>query len=77
MMLKMSSPFFTWERGLEGLNIIQEKLGRYVCNAAWFDAFKSYKACNMVRQCSDHSPILLSMLKKPVFVGDLHRGRRL
>lgn len=75
--VKASGPLFMLERGLKDSHIIREQLDRYVYNASWFNTYKSYKACNIGRLCSDHSPILLNMIKKPLFVGETDKGRRL
>jgi hypothetical protein len=56
-------PKFTWSNCQEGVALIRERLDRGVANRAWRNAFPDAEVCVEASACSDHAPLLLSLMR--------------
>ena len=54
---------FTWSNYQEGVTLIRERLDRGVTNRAWRSAFPDAEVRLDASACSDHAPLLLSLMR--------------
>jgi len=59
--MPLFGPYYTWCNGRKGLHIIDRKLDRALCNGACLDEWNSCNYQVLVKSCSDHFPILVSL----------------
>lgn len=52
-----------WKRKFENGNVVEEKLGCGFGNSDWCQMFPDAKVENLIATSSDHSPILLKIIK--------------
>jgi len=52
---------FTWTNGRGGVRHTERKLDRAFCNQAWLDLSCSMSVSTLIKQKSDHYPLLLDM----------------
>jgi hypothetical protein len=57
--LPTSGAFYTWTNGRRGLRHTERRLDRAICNQNWLDACTSLDCSTLVRNRSDHYPLLL------------------
>jgi hypothetical protein len=50
---------FTWQNDRSGRRYTERRLDRCICNQAWLDICSSISVCTLLRNGSDHHPILL------------------
>ena len=55
---------FTWSNRRFGVNIIEERLDRFLGNSSWRESFQEKTAQNLISWSSDHSPIMMEVLEK-------------
>ena len=55
---------FTWSNRRFGVNTIEERLDRFLGNSSWRESFQEKTAQNLISWSSDHSPIMMEVLKK-------------
>ncbi|KAH9799959.1 reverse transcriptase domain-containing protein [Citrus sinensis] len=58
--------FFTWSNRRYGPNFIEERIDRFLCNKEWGNYFQELAATNLESWTSDHSPIMMEVVKKGV-----------
>ncbi|XP_042988726.1 uncharacterized protein LOC122316260 [Carya illinoinensis] len=58
------SGFFSWSNRHSDTTFTKEKLDRYVANTQWRELFKGVRVEGLIGRCSDHLPILLTMMGK-------------
>ncbi|XP_042942831.1 uncharacterized protein LOC122277013 [Carya illinoinensis] len=58
------SGFFTWSNRHSDTTFTKERLDRYVANTQWRELFKGVRVEGLTGRCSDHLPILLTMMGK-------------
>lgn len=51
--------FFTWSNGRRGSNHTKKRLDRTICNHLWIDMCTSISCSTLIKNRSDHFPILL------------------
>jgi len=51
--------FFTWSNGRRGTNHTQKRLDRAICNQQWIDMCTTISCSTLIRNRSDHFPLLL------------------
>jgi hypothetical protein len=56
-------PKFTWSNCQEGETLIRERLDRGVANSAWKRGFPDAEIRVEASTCSDHAPLLLSLIR--------------
>lgn len=54
---------FTWERRVEGVALVEEKFDRALGCPRWCEIFPDARVENLAASGSDHSPILLKVIK--------------
>ncbi|XP_042941090.1 uncharacterized protein LOC122275859 [Carya illinoinensis] len=54
---------FTWSNGHFDLSFTKERLDRYVVNNEWRNMFKDFMVEGLVTRCSDHKPMLMTVLQ--------------
>lgn len=55
---------FTWSNKRFGVDLIEERLDRFLCNRSWGNYFQEKVAVNLVTCSSDHNHILIEVLEK-------------
>ena len=58
--------FFTWSNQRYGPNFIEERINGFLCNKEWGNHFQELVATNLESWTSDHSPIMMKVVKKGV-----------
>ncbi|WJX67284.1 hypothetical protein P8452_51763 [Trifolium repens] len=58
MHLPTTGAFFTWTNGRGGSRHTERRLDRTICNQAWLDACTSLNCSTLIRNRSDHFPLL-------------------
>jgi len=53
---------FTWRNGREGHRYTERRLDRCICNHSWIDTCNNVTSSTLIRNRSDHHPILLEFL---------------
>ncbi|XP_042939495.1 uncharacterized protein LOC122274525 [Carya illinoinensis] len=66
------SGFFTWSNRHSNTTFTKERLDRYVANTQWRELFRGIKVEGLTGRCSDHLPILLTVMGKE----EKHDGKR-
>lgn len=56
---------FTWRNGREGYRYTEKRLDRCVCNHSWIDLFSSVSCSTLIRNRSDHHPIIMEFIINP------------
>ncbi|CAJ2662070.1 unnamed protein product [Trifolium pratense] len=56
--LSTSGAFLTWSNGRGGSRHTERRLDRTICNQAWVDAYTSLNCSSLVKNNSDHHPLL-------------------
>ncbi|KAL5559710.1 hypothetical protein UlMin_035921 [Ulmus minor] len=57
-------PYFTWYRGNNNSNLIQERLDRMLGNQSWLHLFPNYVVHHLRFRGSDHRPLLVELLQE-------------
>jgi len=57
--IPFSGASFTWSNGRLGNQRIERKLDRVLCNFSYLDTWYSCRYKVLVRNCSDHHPLLV------------------
>lgn len=55
---------FTWSNRRFGVNIVEERLDRFLGNSSWRESFQEKAAQNLISWSSDHSPLMIEVLEK-------------
>jgi len=59
--MSFTGPCYTWCNGRRELHKIHRRLDKALCNVVCLDKWDSYTYQVLVKNCSDHSPILASL----------------
>jgi hypothetical protein len=64
--LPTKGAFFTWNNGRGGNKHTEKRLDRVICNQSWFDLCHVSTASTLIKQKSDHFPLLLDVQFSPL-----------
>ncbi|XP_021810130.1 uncharacterized protein LOC110753525 [Prunus avium] len=64
-------PKFTWVNKRDGGDFVMKRLDRVICNKEWRVLFPEAFVTHLPRRCSDHSPLLISLISDKIPAAEL------